>query len=33
MEADAFGMLFGTGDGREGLEAFVQKRPARFQGA
>jgi len=31
MEADAFGMLFGTEDGREGLKAFVEKRPARFQ--
>ena len=33
MEADAFGMLFGTADGKEGLRAFVEKRPARFQGA
>ena len=33
MEADAFGMLFGTEDGREGLRAFVEKRPARFRGA
>jgi enoyl-CoA hydratase len=33
MEADAFGMLFGTADGQEGLRAFVEKRPARFQGA
>jgi enoyl-CoA hydratase len=33
MEAVAFGMLFGTADGREGLAAFVEKRPARFQGA
>ena len=33
MEAVAFGMLFGTADGKEGLQAFVEKRPARFQGA
>jgi enoyl-CoA hydratase len=32
MEAEAFGVLFGTEDGREGLRAFVEKRPARFQG-
>ncbi len=33
MEADTFGMLFGTEDGREGLRAFVEKRPAHFRGA
>jgi enoyl-CoA hydratase len=33
MEAVAFGMLFGTADGKEGLQAFVEKRAARFQGA
>jgi len=32
LEAEAFGLLFGTGDGREGLRAFVEKRPAAFQG-
>jgi enoyl-CoA hydratase len=32
MEAEAFGLLFGTEDGREGLAAFVAKRPAQFKG-
>jgi len=32
MEAEAFGVLFGTEDGREGLKAFVEKRPAAFRG-
>ncbi|MBI5066626.1 MAG: enoyl-CoA hydratase/isomerase family protein [Deltaproteobacteria bacterium] len=32
LEAEAFGLLFGTEDGREGLKAFVEKRPAAFQG-
>jgi enoyl-CoA hydratase len=32
MEAEAFGVLFGTEDGREGLAAFVAKRPAQFKG-
>ena len=31
-EAEAFGVLFGTEDGREGLAAFVAKRPAQFKG-
>jgi enoyl-CoA hydratase len=33
MEAEAFGLLFGTADGREGLRAFVEKRPAQFKGS
>jgi enoyl-CoA hydratase len=32
MEAEAFGLLFETADGKEGLRAFVEKRPAVFQG-
>jgi len=32
LEAEAFGLLFGTEDGREGLRAFVEKRPAAFRG-
>jgi enoyl-CoA hydratase len=32
MEAEAFGALFGTEDAREGLAAFVAKRPAQFKG-
>ncbi len=32
MEAEAFGLLFGTEDGREGLAAFVAKRPPQFKG-
>jgi enoyl-CoA hydratase len=32
MEAEAFGVLFGTEDAREGLQAFVEKRPAAFRG-
>ncbi len=32
MEAEAFGVLFGTGDGMEGLRAFLEKRPPAFHG-
>jgi enoyl-CoA hydratase len=32
LEAEAFGLLFGTEDGQEGLRAFVEKRPAAFRG-
>jgi enoyl-CoA hydratase len=32
LEATSFGMLFGTYDQREGMQAFVEKRPARFEG-
>jgi enoyl-CoA hydratase len=31
-EAEAFGALFATEDTREGLKAFVEKRPAAFRG-
>lgn len=32
LEADLFGRAFGTADRKEGLEAFIAKRPARFAG-
>jgi enoyl-CoA hydratase len=32
LEAEAFGLLFATEDMREGTRAFLEKRPARFQG-
>jgi len=31
-ERQAVGFLYGTEDGREGLQAFLEKRPAKFQG-
>jgi enoyl-CoA hydratase len=32
LEADAFGLVAATGDMKEGLTAFLEKRPAKFQG-
>jgi enoyl-CoA hydratase len=32
MEADVFGFLCSTDDRREGMDAFIDKRPARFTG-
>lgn len=32
LERQAFGVLFGTADQREGMKAFVEKRPAAFSG-
>ena len=32
LEATAFAALFGTGDQREGMRAFLEKRPAKFEG-
>lgn len=33
LERQAFALLFGTSDQREGMKAFVEKRPADFKGA
>jgi enoyl-CoA hydratase/carnithine racemase len=32
LEATLFGLLSGTKDTHEGLSAFLEKRPARFEG-
>jgi enoyl-CoA hydratase len=32
LEQQAFGALFASGDLHEGMQAFLEKRPARFQG-
>ncbi|MBI3939733.1 MAG: enoyl-CoA hydratase/isomerase family protein [Acidobacteria bacterium] len=32
LESTLFGMCFATEDGQEGMRAFLEKRPARFQG-
>jgi enoyl-CoA hydratase len=32
LEAQAFALLFGTSDQREGMKAFLEKRPAKFEG-
>jgi len=32
LESDLFGLLAGTADMREGMKAFLEKRPARFEG-
>jgi enoyl-CoA hydratase len=32
LERQAFALLFGTADQREGMKAFLEKRPAEFKG-
>jgi enoyl-CoA hydratase len=32
LEQRSFGLLFGTADQKEGMEAFLAKRPAKFEG-
>ena len=32
LEATLFGLICTTGDMKEGTQAFLEKRPARFQG-
>jgi enoyl-CoA hydratase len=32
LEAQAFAVLFGSNDQREGMSAFLEKRPAKFEG-
>jgi enoyl-CoA hydratase len=32
LEANHFGLLSGTADMREGMQAFLGKRPAKFEG-
>jgi len=32
LEASLFGLCAGTEDKKEGTQAFLQKRPAKFQG-